>query len=73
MSDELKAQVPQHIKEKAQEMARAELARRLEELKMSQHEAKGYSSLLAAVDSHVARLHDLLESEHDSFPEISWG
>lgn len=63
MSDESKAQVPDHIKEQAREMARAELARRLEELNMSQNEAKGYSSLLAAVDSHISRLHDLLESE----------
>lgn len=56
--------MPDHIKEKAREMAREELARRLEELNMSAREAKGYSSLLAAVDSHIARLHDLLESEY---------
>ena len=53
-------------------MARAELARRLEELNMSQREAKGYSSLLAAVDSHIARLHDLLESEWACVFFFSW-
>ena len=71
MSDELKAKVPDHIKVKAREMARAELARRLEELNLSQHEAKGYSGLLAAVDAHIVRLHDLLESELNSFSTFS--
>ena len=43
-------------------MARQELARRLEELNMSAGEAKLYGSLLAAVEGHIAPLHDLLES-----------
>lgn len=43
-------------------MAREELARRLEELDMSAGEAKGYGSLLTAVQAHIAQLHDLLES-----------
>ena len=45
-------------------MAREELARRLEELDMSKGEAKEYGSLLSEVQSHIAQLHDLLESEH---------
>ena len=45
-------------------MARQELARRLEELNMSAGEAKLYGSLLAAVEGHVAQLHDLLESQY---------
>lgn len=61
--DELKEAVPDHIKEQAREMARAELARRLEELNLSKNEAKGYAHLYGAVQSHIARLHDLLESE----------
>ena len=44
-------------------MARLELARRIEELNMSAGEAKGYGSLLAAVEGHIAQLHDLLESQ----------
>ncbi|KAF8581136.1 hypothetical protein K439DRAFT_1517023 [Ramaria rubella] len=72
VSDELKVQVPDHIKEKAREMAREELARRLEELNMSAREAKGYSSLLAAVDSHIARLHDLLENLSAKEEERVW-
>ncbi len=66
VSDALKNDVPDHIKERAREMARQELARRLEELNMSAGEAKLYGSLLAAVEGHVAQLHDLLESQYAS-------
>ena len=62
VSDALKNNVPDHVKEKAREMARQELARRLEELDMKVSEAKGYGALLGAVESHIATLHDLLES-----------
>ena len=44
-------------------MARQELARRLEELNMTNAEAKGYGALLEAVQSHIAILFDLLESK----------
>lgn len=43
-------------------MAKQELARKLEELDMSMAEARGYNQLLAAVQSHIVQLHDLLES-----------
>ncbi|TFK81956.1 hypothetical protein K466DRAFT_501194 [Polyporus arcularius HHB13444] len=59
--DALKNDVPDHVKERAREMARQELARRLEELNMSAGDAKGYGSLLTAVEGHIAQLHDLLE------------
>ncbi|KAI0643818.1 AAA domain-containing protein [Trametes meyenii] len=62
VSDALKNDVPDHIKERAREMARLELARRLEELNMSAGEAKGYGALYAAVEGHIAQLHDLLEN-----------
>ena len=61
--DALKNDVPDHVKERAREMARQELARRLEELNMSAGDAKGYGSLLTAVEGHIAQLHDLLERE----------
>ncbi|KAI0327509.1 hypothetical protein GY45DRAFT_1355662 [Cubamyces sp. BRFM 1775] len=59
--DALKNDVPDHVKERAREMARQELARRLEELNMSAGEAKGYGVLFTAVEGHIAQLHDLLE------------
>ena len=58
----MKKDVPDHIKAKAREMAEQELARKLEELNMSMGEAKEYNALLGEVQSHVAQLHDLLES-----------
>ncbi|KJA23810.1 hypothetical protein HYPSUDRAFT_137004 [Hypholoma sublateritium FD-334 SS-4] len=61
VSDELKQNVPDHVKEKAREMARQELQRRLEELDMSHSEAKGYGQLLSATQAHMASLLDLLE------------
>ncbi|KAI9056427.1 hypothetical protein FKP32DRAFT_1599153 [Trametes sanguinea] len=62
VSDALKNDVPDHVKERARELARQELARRLEELNMSAGEAKGYTALFSAVEGHIAQLHDLLEN-----------
>ncbi|KAJ8082257.1 hypothetical protein PM082_008104 [Marasmius tenuissimus] len=61
VSDALKQQVPEEIQEKAREMARQELKRRLEELDMSYSEAKGYGDLLTATQAHMVSLHNLLE------------
>ena len=44
-------------------MARQELKRRLEELDMSPAEAAGYGGLLAATQTHMLSLYDLLERE----------
>ena len=52
-------------------MARQELARRLEELDMKVSEAKGYGALLSAVESHIATLHDLLESTFTNGSAVS--
>jgi len=60
--DSLKKDVPEHIQENARRMAKEELARRLEELNLSVGDAATYDRLLSSVQSHVAQLHDLLES-----------
>ena len=62
ISDELKKQVPDETRERAREMAKAELERRLEQLNLSAGEAKEYSGLLSPVQAHIAGLLDLLES-----------
>jgi von Willebrand factor A domain-containing protein 8 len=54
--------VPDDIRERARELARKELARRLEEFDLSSGDAQVYGNFLAAVQSHIAPLHDLLES-----------
>jgi hypothetical protein len=62
--------VPDHIREKAREMARQELQRRLEELDMSPSQAKGYGELLSATQAHMASLLDLLERKIDESVQI---
>lgn len=62
LPETVKREVPEEIREKAREMARQELLRRLEELDMSEMEAKGYGQLLQATQSHMLSLFDLLES-----------
>ncbi len=42
-------------------MAKEELERRLKELDMSIHDAKGYGDILKATQAHMLSLHDLLE------------
>ncbi|KAF7292707.1 hypothetical protein MIND_01168900 [Mycena indigotica] len=61
VSDELKGQIPSHIRDKARAMAAQELKRRLEELDMSEGDAAGYGQLLAATSAHMVSLFDLLE------------
>lgn len=73
VSDALKNDVPDHIKEKAREMARQELQRRLEELDMTPAQAKGYGTLLEASQGHIAQLYDLLEREYMIPVTISGG
>ncbi|EKM57120.1 uncharacterized protein PHACADRAFT_92032 [Phanerochaete carnosa HHB-10118-sp] len=72
VSDALKNQIPDHIKEKAREMAHEELKRRLEELNMSNAEARGYGALLEAVQGHIAQLFDLLEHLSAKEEERVW-
>ena len=66
VSQKLKDEVPDAVKEEAREMARQELARRLEELDMKAVDARTYGALLTAVEAHIAQLHDLLESKLQS-------
>jgi len=61
--DSVKKAVPEHIQERARRMAQEELARRLEELDLGVGDAMMYDRHLSSVHSHVAQLHDLLESK----------
>ena len=53
VSDAVKANVPDEIKDKAREMARKALAERLAEIDMTTAQASAYSSFHDAVQSHV--------------------
>ncbi len=61
VSDALKGNITDDIREKAREMARQELRHKLEELDMSATEARGYGALLNATQIHMAALLNLLE------------
>jgi len=61
VSDKLKADVPDHIRDRAREMAREELKQRLQALDMSTADAAMYGEHLTAVQGHINSLHDLLE------------
>ncbi|KAH9028964.1 AAA domain-containing protein [Lactarius pseudohatsudake] len=60
ISDKLKEDVPESVREQARLMARKELEARLAELNMTSAGADSYGALLTA-QAHIAQLHDLLE------------
>ncbi|KAH8984497.1 AAA domain-containing protein [Lactarius hatsudake] len=61
ISNTLKEDVPESVREQARLMARKELEARLAELNMTSAGADSYGALLTAVQAHIAQLHDLLE------------
>ncbi|KAH8990895.1 AAA domain-containing protein [Lactarius hatsudake] len=61
ISNKLKEDVPESVREQARLMARKELEARLAELNMTSAGADSYGALLTAVQAHNAQLHDLLE------------
>ncbi|KAH9028969.1 AAA domain-containing protein [Lactarius pseudohatsudake] len=61
ISDKLKEDVLESVREQARLMARKELEARLAELNMTSAGADSYGALLTAVQAHIAQLHDLLE------------
>ncbi|KIY70240.1 hypothetical protein CYLTODRAFT_488278 [Cylindrobasidium torrendii FP15055 ss-10] len=72
VSEELKADVPEHIKERARLMAKEELAQRLKDLDMGPVEAQEYSNILRATESHMNSLFDLLENLAAKEEERVW-
>ncbi|KAI9184411.1 hypothetical protein H9P43_003464 [Blastocladiella emersonii ATCC 22665] len=56
VSDEVKANVPEHIRQAAREMGQDALARRLAEIGMADGEMRAYTDLRNAVAGHVHRL-----------------
>ena len=65
-----KDQVPEEVKARAREMAKKELERKLNELEMSPHDARGYGKLLDAVQAHIATLMDVFESLSPTRPSL---
>jgi ABC-type transport system involved in cytochrome bd biosynthesis fused ATPase/permease subunit len=72
VSDKLKESVPDEIKDKAREMARQELQRRLDDLDMTAADAKSYGSILTAISTHLLSLHNLLERKLFVLASFCW-
>ncbi|KAM0756043.1 hypothetical protein T439DRAFT_283415 [Meredithblackwellia eburnea MCA 4105] len=70
--DQLKEDVPEHIKAKAREMARKELAARLAEIDLSSGQASTYSGYHNAVQSHVHQLVTFLDNLEAKEEERVW-
>ncbi|KAH9160345.1 hypothetical protein EDB89DRAFT_2081954 [Lactarius sanguifluus] len=72
ISNKLKEDVPESVREQARLMARKELEARLAELNMTSAGADSYGALLTAVQAHIAQLHDLLERAPAREEERVW-
>ncbi|GAA5944071.1 H(+)-transporting V1 sector ATPase subunit E [Sporobolomyces koalae] len=72
ISDQLKAQVPDEISDRAREMARTELAQKLAEIDMSSAQASSYSRYHDAVSAHIQSLVSFLENLRAKEEERIW-
>ncbi|SCV74430.1 BQ2448_8069 [Microbotryum intermedium] len=70
--DSLKADVPDHIKQQAREMARKELAKRLADIDLTSSQASQYSGYHDAVQSHVQQLVSFLDNLEANEEERVW-
>ncbi|SCZ96734.1 BZ3500_MvSof-1268-A1-R1_Chr4-1g06667 [Microbotryum saponariae] len=70
--DSLKADVPDHIKQQARDMARKELAKRLADIDLTSSQASQYSGYHDAVQSHVQQLVSFLDNLEANEEERVW-
>ncbi|KAK4055403.1 hypothetical protein OIO90_003241 [Microbotryomycetes sp. JL221] len=70
--DSLKANVPEEIKAQAREMARKELAKKLQELELTTAQAGIYSSLYDSVSPHIQQLVTYLDNLEANEEERVW-
>lgn len=72
ISQELKDSVPEEIKTQARDMARAELAKQLAEIDLTNGQASVYSQYYNAVQSHVNQLVTFLDNLEANEEERIW-
>ncbi|CAH7688707.1 AAA domain-containing protein [Phakopsora pachyrhizi] len=72
VSDQLKAEVPEYIKERARQMSQQELARKLEDLNMSSGQATNYDYYFKPVRAHISQLQSILENHEAKEEERVW-
>jgi hypothetical protein len=62
MPDSVKEQVPEHIRQKARQVAREEYQKRLREIDMSEHDADAYNQLYTKIAKQSAQLKVVIEN-----------
>ncbi|TPX58575.1 hypothetical protein PhCBS80983_g03058 [Powellomyces hirtus] len=72
LTDEQKNEVPEHVKKAAQQMGREALLKRLEEIKMSTHEASIYKEVYGNVRQEIRQLKVILEGVQAREKERTW-
>uniref|UniRef100_A0A915KL88 VWFA domain-containing protein n=1 Tax=Romanomermis culicivorax TaxID=13658 RepID=A0A915KL88_ROMCU len=72
VSDDVKSRIPEHVRQKAREMARRAYAQRLKEIHMSEHEAELYEKFYARIENYVHRLRVVIESLQAKQNERQW-
>ncbi|KAL7746699.1 hypothetical protein RI367_007978 [Sorochytrium milnesiophthora] len=72
VSDEIKDQVPEEVKQAAREMGQEGLRKRLAEIHMSEYDAKNYEKFRSAVSHNIRQLRFLLNSLESKQPERVW-
>ncbi|CAO1613724.1 unnamed protein product [Jaminaea pallidilutea] len=72
ISDELKADVPDEIKEQARQMAREALAKKLAEEGLTQHEAATYEAYRQELEAPISHLVSVLQDLQANRKERNW-
>ncbi|KAI8820228.1 AAA domain-containing protein [Fimicolochytrium jonesii] len=72
LPDDVKNDVPEHVKEAARKMGREALMKRLEEIKMSTHEATVYRDIYNNVRTEIRQLRVILEGVQAREKERTW-
>ncbi|CAO1618558.1 unnamed protein product [Parajaminaea phylloscopi] len=72
ISDELKRDVPEHIKEQARQMAREALAKKLAQEGLTQHEAATYEAYRLELEAPINHLVSVLQDLQANRKERTW-
>ncbi|XP_046400469.1 von Willebrand factor A domain-containing protein 8 [Ischnura elegans] len=72
LSDEEKAQVPEHVRRAAREMAQKAFKERLKEIKMSEYDGKLYEQFSSGVSKQVKSLRVILSNLQAKSKERQW-
>ncbi|GMT32324.1 hypothetical protein PFISCL1PPCAC_23621 [Pristionchus fissidentatus] len=67
-----KAEIPEHIRQKAKELAKEEYEKRLNEIKMSTHDADAYKGLWDRIEGNVKHVREIIDGFEAKKKERVW-